>query len=126
MKILIFIILLIPAATLAQNFQGMTEADMEKMMMGLEQMANCMENIDQTEIEALEKRSRQLDEEIQALCAQGKKDAAQQKAVSFGREMAANPTVRQLQECGTQMQGTFPIPGLLHEYNGSGTHVCDQ
>jgi len=124
-RITALVFLLIPAAVLAQNFQGMGEADMQNMMQQMQQMEECMGNIDEARMEELQKRSEQVDAEIKSLCAQGKRDEAQKRAISFGREMAADPTVQQMQKCGELVQGMMPGMEYMQERDYSDRHVCD-
>ena len=95
------------------------------MMHQMEQMESCMENIDDAKLEQLSERSEQVNTEIEALCARGKRDEAQQRAVAYGREMAENPTVSQLRKCGTPLQGMFPATEMMQEKDYTQSHVCD-
>lgn len=121
---------LLPFTALAQNFQGMNQADMQKMMQQMQKMQTCMEGIDQSKLEAMESRSRQMEAEVKNLCAAGKRDAAQEKAIAFSREMAADATLKRMQQCGKMMQGAMPESIFTDltdpDREQSEKHVCDE
>jgi uncharacterized protein YaaN involved in tellurite resistance len=123
MKIATMIFLLfMPVAAAAQNFPGMSEADMQKM----EKMQSCMENIDEAKLQEIERRSQQVESEIKSLCTSGKRAEAQAKAEAFGKEMAKDPTMQATGKCGEMMKGMMPkVPYVDQGKGPSGTHVCD-
>ncbi len=126
MKVLaVVMFVLLPVCAVAQNFQNMNEEDMQKMMMQAQKVQACMEKIDQADLKAIEQRSNKFDAEIKALCAQGKRDKAQKKAIAFGREMAKNPVLLEMKRCGELMRGVMPDMPMVEEYEESDTHVCD-
>ncbi len=117
----------LPLIVHAQGYQGMSEADMQSMMQNMEKMQSCMQNINMEEIEALEKRSKQMETEVKSLCAAGKRDEAQKKAMAFGKEVSASTTVQTMKKCGEMMQGAmqnmpFAMEDTDDEKRG---HICD-
>jgi hypothetical protein len=60
----IILLLLMPMVTVAQDYKGMNEEDMQKMMQQMQEMQSCMQSIDQKKLKALEQRSSQFDAEI--------------------------------------------------------------
>jgi hypothetical protein len=125
-KVCIPLFLLLPIASQAVDYQGMNEADMQKMMQQMEQVQNCMEKVDREQLMALERRSRQIKAEIDSLCASGKRDQAQNKAIAFGKEVAQDDTMKTLRECGEIMQDKSPkltFTGL--DKDSSTQHICD-
>jgi hypothetical protein len=132
MKILaIILLLLMPMITVAQNYQNMSEEDMQKMMQQAQKMQSCMQNIDQAKLEAIDQRSSQILANIDSLCASGKRDEAQAKAISYGKEMAKDPTMQAMRKCsemmsGEMMQGMMPKTPLMDlDKDLSSRHVCD-
>jgi cell fate (sporulation/competence/biofilm development) regulator YmcA (YheA/YmcA/DUF963 family) len=126
MKVLaVVIFVLIPVSIHAQNFQNMNEQDMQKMMMQAQKVQACMEKIDQAELKGIEQRSKEFDAEIKSLCAAGKRDKAQKKAIAFGREMAKNPVLQEMKKCGELMRGVMPDMPMVEDFEDSDTHVCD-
>jgi hypothetical protein len=122
----IYLCLLLPVTALAQNYPGMNEADMQKMMQQMEKMQSCMQKIDQGKLEALGVRSEQMEAEINSLCAQGKRDEAQQKAIAFGREIANDATMKAMMKCTEGLQDMMPemsFKGLDEE--AADQQICD-
>ncbi len=122
-------LLLMPVASFAQNYPGMNEAGLQKMMQEMQKMASCMEKIDQNKIKQIEQRSRQLEAEVKALCARGERDSAQAKVMSFSKELRNDPTLLAMEKCGDMMKGQMPAMPTMpmidqHEDNAS-QHVCD-
>lgn len=115
-------------AAQAQNPAGMSDADMEKMMQGMEPMHECMAKLDQAALEQFGKEGEQMNAEVKALCTEGKRDEAQAKALEYGKKIANDPTMKAMAECGKQMQSAMPqmqssaapTPEELQN-----RHVCD-
>jgi len=123
----IILIVLLPAVVFAQNFQNMSEQDMQNMMVQAQKMQACMEQVDQSELKGLEQRSKEFQAELKALCDAGKRDKAQKKAIAYGKEMMDNLALQQMKKCGEMMKGTMPQMGLMDEdFDYSDRHVCDQ
>ena len=123
-----FIFLLFPVAAISQNYQGMSEQDMQNMMKHAQEMQTCMQGIDQSKMKSLEQQANKVQAEVESLCASGKRDAAQQKGMAFAREMSGNPDVQAMRKCGEKMRGMLPqIPYLDQAGTDekSGGHVCD-
>jgi hypothetical protein len=127
----IILLLLMPMVTVAQNYQNMSEEDMQKMMQQAQKMQSCMQNIDQAKLKAIDQRSSQILAKIDSLCASGKRDEAQQTAISYGKEMAKDPTMQAMRKCsemmsGEMMQGMMPKTPLMDlDKDLSSRHVCD-
>ena len=122
----IILLLLIPIASFAQDHQGMNEKDMQKMMQQMQKMESCMQNIDQTELKALEQRSSRSEAEVKSLCASGKREEAQAKAISFGKEIARDPVMQAMKKCGEMMKGMMSTMPLMNQHRvRSDHHVCD-
>ena len=124
MKLWMSILLLIPASALTQDFRNMSESDMAAMMQQVQQMQSCIAKVDQGQLKALEKRSQQLSGEVKSLCADGSHDQAQEKALSFGKEIARNPAMKTMTECGEILKDVMPkLP--FADADSSDQHVCD-
>jgi hypothetical protein len=127
----IILLLLMPMVTVAQNYQNMSEEDMQKMMQQAQKMQSCMQNIDQAKLKAIDQRSSEILANIDSLCASGKRDEAQQTAISYGKEMAKDPTMQAMRKCsemmsGEMMQGMMPKTPLMDlDKDLSSRHVCD-
>jgi hypothetical protein len=123
---------LMPVLAVASNYQGMSEQDMQSMMQDMQKAEACLQKIDQSKLKALEQRSRQFEAELKSLCASGKRDQAEAKALAFSKELMADPTMQQMSECSKlmkgAMQGMMPEPPAINTYkdrSASGGHVCD-
>lgn len=129
MRISFFIItLLVPVITLAQGYQGMSEADMQRMMQNMQQAQACMQGIDQGRLDAFSKRAEKIESEIKALCARGERDAAQKEGLAFAREVNTDPDIQQMRKCGESMRGMMPAMPFIPQAGSpdtSGKHICD-
>ena len=129
MKIFTIItLLMLSALASAQNFQNMTEADMQKMMQQAEKMQACMAGIDQSEMKKFEQQANRMQAKVDALCASGKRDEAEKEAMAFGKEVASNEAMQKMQACGKMMEGMMPgMPTVLQDDPGEddNRHICD-
>lgn len=99
-------------------------AEMERMMQQGMQMAECMSKVDPAEMEALGALGERMESEVSALCKAGKRDAAMEKAIEFGREMSGAPVMEKMRDCGGMMDEL--MKGKLMAYQeGDEQHVCD-
>ncbi len=117
--------LLLPISAIAQNYQGMSERDMENMM---QQMQTCMQSIDQSRMEEFEQRSKEIDAKVKSLCASGKRKVAEQEAMAYGRELASDPDIQKMTKCSQMMRGMMPEMPYMSQANIPDTtdrHVCD-
>lgn len=107
---------------MGQSYPGMNGVDMQK----LQEMQTCMSKVDQGQMKALEQRQKQFDAEMKALCASGKRDAAQKKAMLYGKEMMNNPTIKMVRKCSEIAKGMMPeMPFMKQEGESANDHVCD-
>ena len=59
------------------------------------------------------------------MCAAGKHDKAQAMAISFGQEIANDPTIQDLRKCTKMMGGMMPVqPFMEQDKYLTGLHVC--
>ncbi len=125
----ILILFLTPAFALAQNPGGMNQNNMQNMMQVMQQVQECMAGIDEAKLQALQVRSEKMSEEIKGLCGKGMRDKAQKTAISFGKEIASDPTLKQMQKCGEMAQGALPMMGTVETFDEkeyANKHVCDE
>ena len=110
-----------PAPAHAQVPPGFDPAQMEKMMKQFQDPAamkkleaqmkktqQCLEDVDDAQIQALRRRAEQAEAEIERLCAQGKEAQARKRAIEIGRELQGDATVKKLSECSAGMQKALP------------------
>jgi len=129
-KLTITLLCLLPITSFAQNPMGMSEADMQKMMVQMQEAQACMEKVDQSQLKALENKSKQFQADMKSLCASGKRGEAQDKAIAFSKEVMNDPAVKQVRKCSEKMKGmmqgmTQNMPYMGEDKDYSNTHVCD-
>jgi len=76
-----------------------SQADMEKMMAGMQEMQVCMSKIDMASLKPIQQESLKIKEKLINLCKQGKRDKAQEIAVDFSKKMMNMPALQQMKEC---------------------------
>ncbi|MGB7933033.1 MAG: hypothetical protein WCH04_12550 [Gammaproteobacteria bacterium] len=121
--------LLLPVLAIGQNYPGMSGGDTQNMMLQMQKMQACMQSVDQSRLQAFEQQAKRVEAEVKSLCASGKRDEAQQKAVAFSQEFASDPDTRKLMECTKMMSSAMPEMPFMDQANDSGNsvkHVCDQ
>ena len=129
-KLAITLLCLTPIISFAQNPMGMSEGDMQKMMQQMQEAQACMEKIDQSELEVLEKKAEKFEAEIKSLCASGKRDAAQERAMVYIKEIVNSSAVKEAKRCGKMMKGMMQgmmqdVPFMNQDKDYSSQHVCD-
>ncbi len=127
MRILATILFLsIPMVAFAQNYQGVNEGGMQRMMQQMQNMQSCMQNVDQEQLKMLEQRAYQTEADVKSLCASGKRDKAQERAISFGKAISKDPTMQAMKKCGEGMEEMMPKLPFTHQgEDHSSQHVCD-
>ena len=126
MRKLILMLAMMPALVMAQSNSGMSE-DMMKMMEQAQKAQACMQDIDSSELNKLEQQGQQIEAEIKALCAAGKRDQAQSRAIAYSKEMMAMPTMQKMRECSELMRGMLPaMPFDDFEEEFKNKNICDE
>lgn len=100
-------------------------AELQQMMEQAQALQGCLANADQGALNELRSRGEAIAAELQAMCAAGQRDAAQARAVQYGREMADSPLLKSLGECGEMAQSMLQIPYVAETMEGKTQHVCD-
>jgi metal-dependent amidase/aminoacylase/carboxypeptidase family protein len=122
-EILLPTILSLPLTLYAQD-QGMSDEQMQQMMEGAGKMQDCMAKIDQKAMDEMAAKGEKVHAEIKQLCAAGKRDEAQKKAMEYGREMAASKDMQAMRKCGDMAKGMMPQYAASAADNKN-AHVCD-
>lgn len=129
MKIFLTLIIILFCSTgFAANQNSMNQPNMQNMMQVMQQVQQCMAGIDQSKLNELQAQSEKFEKELDALCAQGQRDTAQKQAITYGRKIAADPTMKQLRKCGEMAQGALPMMDIGKTYDEkeyASKHVCD-
>ena len=127
MKKLILCMLMLPAGVLAQNFGGMSQADIQKMAQQAQAVQACMQKIDQQELEKLRLRGEAMSAEVNALCASGDKAKARSAAVAYAKEIEADPVMQELKGCTGLLEQQIPMLAWteLENPGSKNTDVCE-
>ena len=128
MKIFLILILFSP---LTVNAQGMNQQDMQNMMGQMQEMAACMQTVDQNEVEALDKESKIFEAEMKELCNDGKRDEAQNRAIAYSRKVMSSQAFTTIRKCTENMPASMRgmMPNMDPEEiakDYSKHHVCDE
>jgi len=115
---------------MAQNPMGMSEADMQDMMQQMQKAQACMEKIDQSELQSLEQKAKQYEAEMKSLCASGDRDKAQEKAMTYAKDIMNHKAVKEARRCGEMMQGMMKgmmqnMSVMEQDKDYTKMHVCD-
>ncbi|GJL56782.1 MAG: hypothetical protein NPIRA02_39140 [Nitrospirales bacterium] len=125
MNKLLSLLILFPVVVFAQSPQGMPP----NMQMNMEQMqkaAACMERLDRSAFDEIDQIGQKMKAEIGALCRSGKRDEAQDRAMTFAKEMMSRPEMKKMQECSKLAAGMMPkMPYEKIQEMGKDQHVCD-
>jgi len=116
MKRLILFLLAVSATASAQQPQGIDPSQMQEMMKRFQDPAamqkmqqqaeaarQCMEGIDQAQLDALRARAEAASHEIEKLCAAGKRTEALTKGLELSKDLQADTTVKKMRECSKGM-----------------------
>lgn len=114
------------ACAVALPSLAMDEAQMQKMMEQAQKMQTCMAEIDQAALERMKQESDALMSEVQALCRDGERDAAQDKALAWGKQVAKSDELQKMKKCGEMMQGAMPKTPPSPDELAERGHICDQ
>jgi cytochrome c556 len=131
LKILLSSLLCLPLVASAQNAGGMQidKAKMQQMMQQMQGMQDCMANIDPVELETFQKQAKEMDAEVKALCASGKRDEAMSRAMVFGKKVASSKVMQDMKKCGEGMKNmmqNLPKVAQSQDENGTPRHICDE
>lgn len=124
-NLFVTILLLIPAAAMAQDM------NQQNMMAEMQKLGECMQSIDQQELEALGNDADKFEAEVKGLCKDGKRDKAQKKAIVFSKKMMNSSAIKELRKCTENVSASVKsmMPDMGTEEmtkDFSNRHVCDE
>ena len=102
----------------------------EQMMKQAEAVEECFSKIDPSTFERFAARGREMEKELEALCAAGKRDEAMSAAMKYGKEFSASQDLQEMRKCSELIQGMMAnmpktyMPPEIDE-DGSNSHICD-
>lgn len=94
----------------------------------------CVQNVDRAALQKLQQEGEAMQAEVKSLCANKKREQAQEKAINYSKSMAARPEIIKIRECSKMMGGMMSqmMPGMgipsLEEIESKSktSHVCDE
>ena len=125
---LIAVLWILPTTVFAQSMQGMSQADMQKMMEGAQKMQACMMDVDQTALQSLEARSKKVEADIKSACESGQRDKAMDTAKDFAAAMMNDVNIQKMKKCSEMMADMMqhmPQMPLANFDDYKDRHVCD-
>ena len=122
----ITLLYIIPITVIAQNPMGMDADEVQKMMQNIKKAQECMAKVDRSEQLTLEVKQMRFEDAVKSLCASGKRDAAQKRALLYEKEIANNSMLKALEKCN-QLMGSLAeeMSSMDHDEDYSKQHVCD-
>ena len=94
-------------------------------------MQACLQGIDQSALKKLEEEQKTFEKEIKAMCASGDRDKAQDKAISYTKDIMNSPEIVKMRKCtenltgmAKQMVPDMSFEALQKEFDKR--HVCDE
>ncbi|MES9817272.1 MAG: hypothetical protein ACH255_13720 [Candidatus Thiodiazotropha sp.] len=109
---------------------GMSEQQMQQMMMQAQEAQKCFSKIDQSQLDELEAKGKKMEADIKALCAAGKRDKAMSAAMKYSKQMYNDPKMKEMRKCGEMMKDMMAgmpqphMPPTVEEREQAG-HICD-
>jgi len=111
----------------AEQSANMDEQHMQLMSQKMQDMQKCLQSINKDDLAIIEKRSIEFENVIRALCASGKREQAQKKALSFEKDMSKLPAMQAMKKCTDGLQGAIPdAPTPGQDVDFSAHHACDE
>ena len=130
MKMLTVLFLLLASMTAyAQPSFDIKNPAMQKMMEEMQKYEMCMAKIQQSQFIKIQALQEKFIEEVSPLCASGNRDAAQQRAIKFGKEMSAHPVIMEIKKCGELLTSELAIEAredMDFDYEKTDAHICDE
>ena len=94
---------------LAQGAGGeMTRERMQNLAQNAEKIQECINKLDPAITQRVQEAGEKIANEIDALCAAGKRDEAQAKALAYAKSMANSRDAEQMRACGIAADEILP------------------
>ena len=102
------------------------EAQMNMIVDQAGKMQSCLHDLDNAELATITGNSESLMAQIQAWCAAGQRDAAQEAATAFAARVGESKALKRLDECSVGLKGLLPtLATLAQQAPDTSAHVCD-
>lgn len=111
----------------ADEMPPMDSANMQNMMLKMNQMQACLSNIDPEAFHRAEQAMYQAHATITDLCQQQKRGLAQQEAIRFSQFIQQSKTIHKIDLCSQPMYGLVPSMPLMRQASNilSKQNICD-
>lgn len=109
-----------------KKLQNMSQEDILKMQEAVLEMGECMGTIDQSQLKELEAEGNAISAKIDALCAAGKEDEAEEYAITEGQKMMAKPAIAELRNCSEAMASQFDYASMAKEFESKNISICQK
>lgn len=109
---------------------GMSDQQMQQIMMQAQEAQKCFSKIDKSQMDELQAKSKKMQADIEALCAAGKRDKAMSTALKYSKQINNDPNMKEMRKCSEKMQGMMAnmpqpyMPPTVDEQEKAG-HICD-
>lgn len=120
------LILSLPVMAQPPGSTHINKAQIQHLMEQAKQVQACMAGIDQKLMDEFKRKAKQTDTEIKALCATGKRSAAEARAKKFSDEIAKSEVMRQTQKCTAGMMADLPTLAQSQSSAEQAGHICDR
>lgn len=100
--------------------------NMHHMAAQMQKMQQCLMQVDEADLYKFENKINTLQPELKQLCKAGKRDEAQKKAITFGKEVAASDAIKVIKECTKNMQLNGFMPTFPDFDDLGDRHVCNE
>ncbi len=123
----ILTLLLVSPTIQAAEMPPMDSANMQDMMLKMNQMQSCLSAIDPEKFDQAEQAMTQAQNEITQSCQQQKRDLAQQQAIRFYKFLQQSETLDQIALCSQPMHSFLPSMPLMEQNTESlaKQNICD-
>ena len=128
MKTILLTLLVFPfllTSTYASNMSNLEGMNMQQMIQQMKTMQTCLLQVDESELRQYEADIAKLESQLKQLCKDGKRDLAQETAVSFGKRAAQSNAIQTIHSCTKNMQKNAFMPTLPDYSDMKNKHVCD-
>lgn len=112
----------------AGGMPAMDGTQMEAFAAKAAAMQQCIANIDQSALAAMQQEANAFRDQVKALCDDGRRDEAMAEAMRYGREVSQSKVMREMAACGEHIAAMMPglaELGAAGQGGDSGGHVCD-
>lgn len=123
MRFFLALLMVFPLLAGSVDFGGIDPSQMEPVV---NQAQICLAELDQNEVTILTEEANQVRGNVETLCKEGQRDAAQAQSLDYVKKALQKPVVKEFQDCMGPIGQTAPLLVVFQLQNPemTGTHVC--